>query len=394
MEERSRITPGQKFNFEVSAGLKATLAEPFDNWRKRHGGDLAELADRCGVSTAYLSHVRRYGRIPSRPVLVLLAFNLKVDGQRLFDVSGIAEKFPYEPGLEITRPAADQDSLFSLRFNMDRFSESIRSIVRSEIRTRSVKDLLGSRPLRIGMNYHMFWMFGSKTPPPNDVHTGVFPELCTMLGLALQKEVQLVNVPFSSYMEMLKTGQIDFFGPTMIIPNLPDQVHFTTPLFRLGMSALLRKREHAELKELPAPTLNDLRDEKYQIAVLKGSLPNLVVNTLLKRTDASLVLCSSDEEAIERITLRGISRPVHVFVTNSMTALTTAKGRPKDMALLFATRETRLTMAEVAIAVRPDWPELVPVVDDAIRFLYARGGVTERLDKLYSGESREVYELG
>lgn len=391
MKERSNIS--SKLSFETSAALKALLLEPFELWRRSHGGDLSDLAERCGVSSAYLSHVRRYGRIPSRPVLVLLAFNLKLDGQKLFEAAGVRERFPYDSGLQIGPPPIEQDGLFSLRFNAERFTETIRAVVRSEIRTRSVKDLLGSRPLKIGLNYHMFWMFGNKAPPADEVHTGLFPELCAMLGLALQKEVELINVPFSNYMEMLRSGQIDLFGPTMVIPNLPDHILFTTPLFRLGVSALFRKKPHPELEDLPVPTVEALQDPRYKIAVLKGSMPNLIVNTLIKRGDQSLVLCSSDEEAIERITLRGVSRPAHIFVTNSMTGSTFSKTYAKDLTLLFGTKATRLSMAEVSIAIRPDWPEVVPVINDAIRFLYARGGVTERLEKLYSGDYRQLVEF-
>ena len=99
-----------KFNFETSSALRALLADRFEDWRKKHGGDLSELAYRCGVSSAYLGHVRRYGRIPSTPVLILLAFNLRLDGQKLFDAAGIQDRFPYESGLEITKPNNDKDN--------------------------------------------------------------------------------------------------------------------------------------------------------------------------------------------------------------------------------------------------------------------------------------------
>jgi len=386
--------PGSKFGFETSSVLKELLTPHFEAWKRKHGGDLNELADRCGVTPAYLSHVRRYGRIPSSPVLILLAFNFRIDGPKLFQAAGLSKSFPYEAGLSIGRPEQDSEGLFSLKFNMEGFTDVIRSIVRSEVRRRSIKDLLGNRPLRIGMNYHQYWLFDFNRSAVGGKHLGVFPEFCQMLGVALQKEIEYITVPFSSYFEMLASGQIDLFGPTMIRPHLPVDILFSIPIYRLGISALFRQRPCPDLPELPAPkTLEDLQDSKYSITVLENSMPHLIVNTLLKRPDSTIITCSSDEEGIERITLRGIKRPAHVFVTNSVTALDAARQNPKDVAALFATRKTLLDLADDSIAIRPDWPEVVPVVNDAIRFLQARGGFSERMSKVHSGALREVVEL-
>ncbi len=384
----------KKFGFETSQNLKELLAPHFELWKKKHGGDLNELAARCGVSSAYLSHVRRYGRVPSAPVLILLAFNLKIEGALLFHAAGVAEQFPYDRGLEITRPAEESNGLFSLKFNMDGFTETIRSIVRAEVRQRSVKDLLGNRPLRIGVNYHQYWMFESKTPPVNEKHGGLFPELCQMLGMALQKEVEFVHVPFANYIDLIAAGRIDMFGPTMIRPNLPVEILFSAPIYQLGISAVFRKRSTPDLKELPAPkSVEDLRSEAYKITVLQNSTPHLIVNTLLKRSDATILPCSSDQEGLERVLLKGIGRPAHIFVTNSITALDAARQHPRDLAPLFVERNTLLDLADNSIAIRPDWPELIPFINDAIRFVQARGGFYERLVKIQEGRYREVLEL-
>ncbi len=384
--------PGRKFNFNTSSELKNYLSDPFDEWKRQHGGDLSELAHRCGVSNAYLAHVRRYGRIPSQPVTILLALNLKLDGQKLFDLAGFSERFPFEPGLQIARPSGADQGFFNFRFDMDGFGNTIRSIVRSELRQRSIRDVLGARPLRIGVNYHMFWMMGSRTPPISGKHTGPFVEIAEMLALALQKEVELINVPFSKYIDALSSGQIDMFGPTMIVPNLPEHILFSRPLFRLGASAVFRKREHPDLPKLPDPTLEDLSDERYQIAVLKNSFLHLIANTRLKRSDATLVLCSSDEEAIERVTMRGVSRPAHVFLTNSMTALITARAHARDLSVHFVTRNSLIDLVEVGVAIRPDWPEIPVVINDAIRFLSERGVIAERLAKVYTDDFAKVVE--
>lgn len=382
-----------RFNFETSAALRTLLADPFEQWRSKHGGDLKELAYRCGVSSAYLGHVRRYGRVPSTPVLILLAFNLRIDGQKIFDAAGIRDQFPYDAGLEITKPSTSSDNFFSFRFDAEGFSEVIRGIVRSELKQRSLKEVLGSRPLRVGVNYHMFWMLGSRIPPADERHRGAFVDLLEMLGLALQKEVEFVAVPFSQYMDGLASGHIDLFGPTMIVPHLPMRIPFTRPLFRLGASALWRKREHPDLAPLPIPKLEDLRDERYQMTLVRNSFLHLIANTRLGRPDSTLIFCASDEEALERLTLRAVARPAHVFLTNSMRAITSAKENPKELEVLFNKRKTLVDLVEVGIAVRPDWPEIPAILNEAIRFLFERGVVTERLEKVYTGDSREVVEL-
>ena len=385
----------KKFNFESSLALKQLLAPHFDAWKAKHGGDLNELAERCGVSTAYLSHVRRYGRIPGRPVLILLSLNFKIKGEDLFRAAGISDLFPYDAGLQIARPEQDSGGLFSLKFNMEGFTETIRSVVRSEIRQRNVKDLLGVRPLKIGVNYLEYWLFDKRQPPADEKHGGFFPEFCKMLGVALQKEVELVYVPFSRYMEMLSNGQIDIFGPTMHRPNLPVQIQFSHPIFRLGVSAILRKRTTPGLEEVPIPKKPaDLHDDRYKIVVTRNSLPHLLANTLLKRPDSSLILCSSDEEGVDRVMLRGLSHPAHVFVTNSVLAIETAQSNPKDLTAIFASKDNLIDLADNTLAIRPDWPEVLPTINDAIRFLQSRGGLFNRLVDAHKGPLRDVVDFG
>jgi hypothetical protein len=277
---------------------------------------------------------------------------------------------------------------------MDGFSDAIRTIVRSEIRQRSVKDILGTRPLRVGVNYHMYWMLGgSRTPAPDGQHSGVFVDLIEMLGLALQKEVEFVYVPFANYIDALASGQIDLFGPTMIVPNLPAHIPFTRPLFRLGVSALWRKKAHPDLPDLPMPKAEDLRDTRYQIALMRNSFLHLIANTRFKRDDSTLVFCSSDEEALERLTLRAVARPAHIFLTNSMRAVLSAKDNSNELGLLFSKRSSLLDLVEVGIAVRPDWPEIPATLTEAIRFLFDRGVMTERLEHVYTGDFKDGVEL-
>lgn len=382
---------GKKLGFECSSRLKEIFNQHYEVWRKKNGADLSDLANKCGVSSAYLAHLRRYGRIPSRPVLILLALNFGISGKKFFEAADIVEDFPYEHGLEIAKPTREESGLFSVKFNAEAFAEVVKSVVRSEVSSRTPRDLLRGRPLKIGLNYHQHWLFDSHTPPANEKHTGLFPEICRMLGLALQIDIELKYIPYASYLDSISRGEIDLFGPTMVVPNLPIRVGYSTSLYKLGMSALWRKRSVPGFQELPTPKqIEDLLNPAIKIAVTKNTLPHLLANTRLNRQDSELLLCSSDEEAMERITLRGLQRPAHLFLTNSMTALLAAKQNKQSLGLLFATRETLLDLADNAIAIRPDWPELPAMINEALTFLLSRGGLIERLKSFHKGDASNV----
>jgi ABC-type amino acid transport substrate-binding protein len=375
-----------KLGFETSPPFKRLFLEHFELWCKRTRGDLKDLADKLGVTPSYLSHIKRYGRIPSRPVLILMALLFKTSGEEFFKACGVGSAFPHERGLQITLPSAEEDSVLSLKFNTNLLSETIRTIVRGELRTRNVRDILSGKILKIGINEQYSWLFDKETSR-GAAPQGFIPDFCKMLGMTLQKEVELVPVPFSEYLNKLESGTIDLYGPLMITPNLPIDVQFTTPLFQLPVSALFRKKKVTELANLAEPkSIDDLILKPYTIAVVRHSLSHILATTLLKKKDSELVLCASSEEAIERTMLREIPRPVHMTVLNGAAATLAAEEFPKDLSLLFATKEDNLDLAESAFAVRPDWPEVVPVINDAISFLKKRGGLIQRLKDAHKGK--------
>lgn len=370
--------------FETSLQLKDLFRKEFDLWKKRERGDLQELADRCGLSHAYLAHVGRYGRVPGKAVLILLAFNFKIDGQALFDAAGLHEKFPYESGLSLNKEAASEQGIFSVKFDMEALNRSILSAVRSEIRSRRPQDLLGGRPLRIGVNYHHPWMFTSPNPPANQDHRGVFPDFCKTLGIALQRDVEMVHVPYADFLDQLTSGKIDIFGPTTKVPNLPTHIFYSKGLYRLGITALFRTKPATSLEPVKVPeSFDDLRDEKYQIAVLKNSVAHLICNTRLRRSDGSLIMCSSDGEGIERVLLKGLQKPAHLFITNTITANITAQEHGKDLEIAYHTRKSLIDKFDCALAIRPDWPEMLGVINDALDFLKSRGGFSKQFEQLF-----------
>lgn len=384
------MSPSKKASFESSKELKRVFNEHFEVWRKKQRRSLPDLAERCGVSPAYLAHIGRYGRIPSRPVLILLALNFELkDLSSFLAAAGIRDPWPYEPVLRLTEDTAQDSKLLSIRLDMDGFTDAIRGMIRSEIRQRSIHDLLGKRPLRIGFNKTQTWMFDPAAPGAK----GFFVEFCDMLGVSLQQEIEGVPMGFSDYARKLASGEIDFFGPIMSAPHSSTGVLFTQPLYKLGVSAVFRTRQTADLENLAAPTdIEELASGNYQIAVVRNSLPHLLANTRLNRSDSSLIICQSDEEAFDRVILKGITKPAHIFVCNAPMAKAFAVSHAKQVKLLFGTRDTLLDLADNSIAVRPDWPEVVPVINEAMNFIVNRGGFRERMKRTISKELIELME--
>lgn len=62
------------------------------------------------------------------------------------------------------------------------------------------------------------------------------------------------------------------------------------------------------------------------------------------------------------------------------------------MKLLFGTQETLLELADNFIAIRPDWPEMVSVINEAMKFIVSRGGFRERMKRTISKDHSELIE--
>ena len=204
-----------------------------------------------------------------------------------------------------------------------------------------------------------------------------------MLGAALQIPIVTAPVPFDRYVEQLCRGEIDLFGPLMAGANCPSNIRFSSPLNRMGLSVLMRHRSTSGLAPLPPPaSLHDLINRDYAIAVLKDTRGHLFCRTELRRSEESLIVCSSDEEAIERLLLKGISRPAHLMVTNSVFAGQQAALQPDGLYTLFNADGSTLDMCDNSLAIRPDWAHLHPEIDGALVATLARGGFAERFRTL------------
>ena len=363
-----------------SRELKILFHELYGAWSKRNRAGLDELAKRCGVTPSYLAHIRRYGRIPGKPVLLLLALNFELrDPMQLFRAAGINEPWPFDPGVGLGKRNPEEDSFFTLRFDLDRFATVIRDVVRTELKPRNFRDVLAGRALRVGMNPTQQWLFEPGEAPDS---AAFFPHFCEMLQASLQCKIETQVVDFPDYVGELLSGRIDIYGPMMSAPGFAHNIPFTIPLHRMGVSALMRRRPTTGMEELPPPSdVDDIMRGKYIIAVVRNSRPHLLANTRFNRSDSSLVICESDDEAIDRVMLKGVKKPAHLFLCNSVMAHQVRSEHPRELELLFAAQDTFLDLADNSLAVRPDWPELVAILNDSLRFLFGSGGLASQLNR-------------
>lgn len=363
--------------FEKSNELKRTFNELAEKWCLRNRLGLADLAERCGVSQQYLAHIGRYGRIPSKPILTLLAFNLEVeDPQALFRMAGVREPWPYDNSIKL-RPAASTDSgLLSVNLDMKGFTSVIREIVRAEVQPKRLEELLGNRPLRIGLNKAQFFLFEEKI---SSQYEGFFPELMRSLALALHCNIEFVDVPHFEFAEKLASGAIDCFGPVYrTAPRLAHAI-YAKPFCLVPVSGIGRVKKSASLADIPAPKrLSDLRKKDYVIAVHADSMAHHFAETVLAIPTSRIVTCDVPDEALERVLLSKLPRPAHLMLTDLPFAVRSHKEHSASTVLLFEKSDPDFFQFEDTIAIRSDWPMVLPIVDQALEFL-RRGGVLQRL---------------
>lgn len=384
----------RQVDFETSSELKRIFSRELEAWRQRHRLSLDDLSARCGVSPSYLAHIGRYGRIPSKPVLLLLGLNFGMQNpNELLRASNLHEVWPFDENSSIAKQEKSPEGFLSVKLDMAGFVEAIQNVVRSEIRPRTLRDLLNGRPLRIGLNPTQPWLFSADEHGKPDYTRGLLPDFCAQLENSLRCQISTTVVRFDSYVDKLRSGEIDVYGPMLAAPNNPANINFSVPLNRSGMSALMRTRETQGLDALPVPArFEDLKDLSYRIAVIKDSRAHLITNTRLNRSNDSLILCNTVEEALDRIMVRGVSRPAHIFICSAMNARLQSSLNPDAAEVLFCSPSTVIDVGDNAFAIRPDWPEAVAMINQAISFILGSGGFSHRLKKLADTFGPGVFE--
>jgi len=370
--------------FAKSRQLQQLFNDQVAQWKRRERLGLDELAGRVGLSRSYLAQIGRYGRVPGKSSLILLALNFKLDDPALiFRAAGIGAAWPYEDRLGLAPLKEADDGLLSVKLDMRGFRDAIAQVVRAELGPKRFRDIIAGRPLRVGLNRLQTMFFESKDEGASEVR-GFFPTLLRVLSSSLQCEVELRDVSHTEYTDLFARDRLDLFGPVFTTPRRLEGARYTRAFCSVGLSALYRKEAHPRLAPLPAPlTRNDLRNRFYQIAVLKESQAHHFVTTELAIPEDRLLICDTGEEALERVAMTSVGRPAHVLICDSNIALDLATANQKRLSLLFAEQGKALQYYEDAIAVRPDLPELCDLINRTMSFLGQSGSLAELLsDKL------------
>ena len=370
--------------FAQSQELKTTFNALSEQWCRKYRLGLSDLAERCGVSTQYLSHIGRYGRIPSQPILLLLALNLEVkDPQSLFQQAGVNKEWPFEPGIGLRAQPANETGLLSINLDMHGFTNAIKEIVRAEVQPKRLDDLLKGKPLRVGLNQAQFFMFD--TSKKADIE-GFFPELLRTLALALQCEVQFIAVSFQDYAKKLSRGEIDCYGPIYATTSRLTHAPLTKSFCQVPLSGLARVKRISRLPYLPVPRkLSELREEPYVIAVHANTMAEHFAVTALGIPQERIISCSLAEEAVERIMLSNIPRPAHVMLTDAPFADKITREHGNAVSQVFDDADEDFTYFEDTIAIRADWPVLQSAIEQTLEML-KRNGTIKRLLKRYMSE--------
>jgi hypothetical protein len=90
--------------------------------------------------------------------------------------------------------------------------------------------------------------------------------------------------------------------------------------------------------------------------------------------------------------MRGISNPAHVFLCSSINACRAVASHPDDLALLFGTRDTLLDVADNSLAIRPDWPEAVPMINNALSFILGATGFSRQMQSIAQNYTAGILE--
>ena len=367
-------------SFENSAELKRLFNQLLEEWSRSHRLGLPDLAQRCGVSAQYLGHVGRYGRVPGKPILMLLALNFGMsDPGLLFKAAGLSEPWPLEPGLGLRPKGPGESGFLSLNLDMQGFAAAIREIVRSELRPKTVLELLAGRALRVGLNRGQDFFFADKG---GKTAAGFFPELMQLTALGMHCDIEFSDVSHVDFAARLRSGEIDVFGPVYFTPHRMTQASFTTSFCTVRLGGVGRVRETSVLPHLPRPKkLSDLRKKGYRVAVHRESMSHHFALSELKIPPEQILPCDLPEETIERVLLSGIPRPAHLLLTDGPHAHKIHEAHPQTTELLFAAADPEIPPYEDTIAVRPDWPSVAGLLNETLGFLQRNGSIDRLFER-------------
>jgi hypothetical protein len=376
-------------SFDDSEELKFIFNRELNNWKEKTHATLEHLADLCGVTPSYLGLVGRYGRVPSRSVLILLALNFQMSSPKdLLRAAGVDAYWPYPEGSSITQTTAKDQRFLSLSLDMQGFSESIREIVRSELRPKRLSELLKGRAINFGVNINQAYLTESPGKGSNSFTTS----LVKVLSQNLQQSFTEIDSNHANAFEQLAEGKLDIFGPVHTTPRRLGLACYTTAFAKVQVAALWRKKAVGSLQELPKPkSWEDLKNHAYILSVFNKTSGHEFALTRLNTPPSNLLVADSPMEALERITMKSAGRAAHLIIVEAPIAEKIAKEHPDEVETLFIGPKNPHSF-EIAFAVRPDWAEIAHQLSETLNFLNKDGTMRELLQ--FSTYKTLVYPVG
>lgn len=359
----------EKQDFDTSRELKRLFNEHFDRWTKKTRYSLEDLAERCGVSVSYLNHVRRYGRIPGKPILYLIALNLEAENPQAFlNAANVKNLWPYDPHTYLQPSEQTNAGFVSLKIDMQGLASSIRDIIRAELKPKTLNEITKGKPIRFGYNTSQLWLFDEQTENTSTLPTGLFVDIFKIITNALGEPVSFSVIDFRSVKQLFAEDKLDVYGPLFKTKNRSIETICTEPFCQARMTALWRKNSNKYLENLPSPaSWEDLKNSQYKIALLRNSLAHDFATTRLLRNEDTLIFCDSIDEIIERLTLSTVMKPAHLSLADAGSILSDFDLAPPLYDILFTDSPEPPAFYEDALAVRPDWPELATALNQILR---------------------------
>src|SRR5579885_1021079 len=101
-----------------------------------------------------------------------------------------------------------------------------------------------AQPLKVGMelDYPPFETIDMDGHP-----SGISVDIANALGRFLNREIQIINIPFIGLIPSLKSGKIDIILSSMsVTPERKESIAFSDPYLLMGLALLISKKSNLE----------------------------------------------------------------------------------------------------------------------------------------------------
>ena len=232
-----------------------------------------------------------------------------------------------------------------------------------------------SGTLRIGMS--------GNQPPFNFVSRegkmiGMDVDLAGLLAVALDVELEIVDMPFGELLDALESGKVDLVmsGMTATLPR-NMRAAFVAPYHVTGKSLLARSETVAALGT------EELSQADIKVAALAGSTSEIFVQRVAP--NAKLTTTKNYDDAIDLL----LANKVDLFVADASIIMISMMRWP-DAGLVAANQP--LTIEPIGVAVPASDPLLLNLVQNYMRAMEA-SGVLDKLNQKWFQDGSWLIQL-